>query len=72
MSTVKKTAKAAGLVMVITLVSKITGFLREVVIGSKFGTTKYVDAYNMAQNIPMVLFAAIAASIGTTVIPLFF
>ncbi|MDI3310310.1 MAG: lipid II flippase MurJ, partial [Thermoanaerobacterium sp.] len=71
MSTVKKTAKAAGLVMFITLISKITGFLREVVIGSKFGTTKYVDAYNMAQNIPMVLFAAIAASIGTTVIPLF-
>lgn len=71
MSTVKKTAKAAGLVMAITLISKITGFLREVVIGSKFGTTKYVDAYNMAQNIPMVLFAAIAASIGTTVIPLF-
>jgi MviN-like protein. len=71
MSTVRKTAKAAVLVMVITFISKITGFLREVVLGSKFGTTKDVDAYNMAQNIPMVLFAAIAASIGTTVIPLF-
>ncbi|WKV10201.1 murein biosynthesis integral membrane protein MurJ [Thermoanaerobacterium sp. CMT5567-10] len=71
MSTVRKTAKAAGLVMAITFISKITGFLREVVLGSKFGTTKDVDAYNMAQNIPMVLFAAIAASIGTTVIPLF-
>ncbi|ADL69961.1 murein biosynthesis integral membrane protein MurJ [Thermoanaerobacterium thermosaccharolyticum] len=71
MSIAKNTAKAAGLVMVITFISKVTGFLREVVLGSKFGTTKDVDAYNMAQNIPMVLFAAIAASIGTTVIPLF-
>ncbi|MEG6567074.1 murein biosynthesis integral membrane protein MurJ [Thermoanaerobacterium saccharolyticum] len=71
MSISKNTAKVAGLVMVITFISKITGFLREVVLGSKFGTTKDIDAYNMAQNIPMVLFAAIAASIGTTVIPLF-
>ncbi|SNX53531.1 murein biosynthesis integral membrane protein MurJ [Thermoanaerobacterium sp. RBIITD] len=71
MSIAKKTAKAAGLVMAITFISKITGFLREVTLGSKFGTTRDIDAYNMAQNIPMVLFAAIAAAIGTTVIPLF-
>lgn len=71
MSTGKKTIKAAGLVMAITLLSKITGFVRELALGSRFGTTMDADAYNMAQNIPMVLFAAIAAAIGTTVIPLF-
>ncbi|MDI6605397.1 MAG: murein biosynthesis integral membrane protein MurJ [Thermoanaerobacteraceae bacterium] len=71
MSTAKKTVKTAGIIMIITLMSKILGFGREVVIGSRFGTTHMVDAYNMAQNIPMVLFAAIGVAIATTVIPIF-
>ncbi|HHW57351.1 MAG TPA: murein biosynthesis integral membrane protein MurJ [Clostridia bacterium] len=71
MSTVKKTVKAAGIIMVLTFLSKIFGFLRDMTLAAKFGTSVSMDAYNMATVIPMILFAAVTASIATTVIPIF-
>lgn len=71
MSTVKKTVKAASLIMVLTLISKIFGFFRDVTLAAKFGTSVFMDAYNMATVIPMILFAAVTAAIATTVIPIF-
>ena len=71
MSTVKKTVKAASVIMVLTLISKIFGFFRDVTLASKFGTSVFMDAYNMATVIPMILFAAVTAAIATTVIPIF-
>jgi len=71
MSTVKKTVKAASVIMVLTLMSKIFGFFRDVTLAAKFGTSVFMDAYNMATVIPMILFAAVTAAIATTVIPIF-
>lgn len=71
MSTAKRTVKAAGAIMVITLLSKILGFGRDMTLASKFGTSVSMDAYNMATVIPMILFAAVSAAISTTVIPIF-
>ncbi len=63
--------KATILVMIITLLSKITGFLREILLGSAYGATYVTDAYLVALTIPQTLFASIAAAIGTTYIPLY-
>jgi len=71
MSTAKKTVKAASLIMIITLLSKVFGFLRDMTLASQFGTSVSMDAYNMATVIPMILFAAVTASIATTVVPIF-
>lgn len=71
MSTAKKTVKAASVIMIITLLSKVFGFLRDMALASKFGTSVSMDAYNMATVIPMILFAAVTASIATTVVPIF-
>lgn len=71
MSTAKRTVKAAGVVMIITLLSKILGFGRDMALASKFGTSVAMDAYNMATVVPMILFAAVSAAISTTVIPIF-
>ncbi|EMT39373.1 integral membrane protein MviN [Thermoanaerobacter thermohydrosulfuricus WC1] len=71
MSTAKKTVKAASVIMIITLLSKIFGFLRDMALASQFGTSVSMDAYNMATVIPMILFAAVTASIATTVVPIF-
>lgn len=64
-----KLAKAASLIMIITLISKIIGFLRDSLIASSFGATYQTDAYNMAITIPEILFAIFSLAITTTFIP---
>jgi putative peptidoglycan lipid II flippase len=71
MSTAKKAVKAASVIMIITLLSKVSGFLREITFAAKFGTSVSMDAYNIATVIPMTLFVAVTAAIATTVVPIF-
>jgi len=63
-------AKAASVIMVMTLVNKAVGFLRDSLVASTFGTTYQTDAYNMAMQICDVLFIMIALAISTTFIPM--
>lgn len=65
-----KLVKAATLIMVLTLVSKIIGFLRDALIASTFGATYRTDAYNIAISIPDIIFAIFSLAITTTFIPL--
>ncbi len=53
MSYIKKTA---FLITIISLISKLFGFIREVVFAYFFGTSYVVDAYLMACSIPTILF----------------
>lgn len=66
----KNLLKAAGSIMVITLVSKIIGFLRDAMIASAFGATYQNDAYIMSLTIPNILFGIFGAAITTTFIPI--
>lgn len=68
----KKTKKAAIILMIIILISKITGFLRDIILAQTFGVSEVTDAYLTALNIPVVLFNGISAAVGTTFIPIFF
>lgn len=68
----KRTKKAAVILMTIILISKMTGFLRDIVLAQTFGAGDITDAYLTALNIPVVLFNGISASLGTTFIPMFF
>ncbi|MDK2564876.1 murein biosynthesis integral membrane protein MurJ [Romboutsia sedimentorum] len=68
----KTTKKTAIILMIIILVSKVTGFLRDIVLAQTFGAGNITDAYLTALNIPVVLFTGISASLGTTFIPMFF
>ena len=65
------TAKTAVLVAVLTLMSKLIGFLREVVLANYFGAGMVTDAYNMAQSIPNYILAAIVSAVGTAYMPIF-
>lgn len=58
-------------IMVITLVSRLLGFLRETAIAANFGASDVSDAFFIAFSIPGVLFAAMASAIGTTFIPVY-
>ena len=68
----KKTKKAAIILMIIILISKVTVFLRDIILAQTFGVSEVTDAYLTALNIPVVLFNGISAAIGTTFIPIFF
>lgn len=67
-----KAKKSAVILMFITLISKITGFFRDIILAQAFGAGMITDAYLTALNIPVVLFDGISASLGTTYIPMFF
>lgn len=66
-----KTAKATFALMVVTILSKILGLLRESVLASAYGTGVYAAAYTTANSIPIVLFAIIGSSLATSLIPLY-
>lgn len=59
-------------IMLITILSKILGFARELVLASAYGTSMYSDIYLISMNIPNVIFDSIAVAISTTFIPLYF
>lgn len=66
-----KVAKATIGLILITVLSKVLGFAREVVLGAMYGATEYSDIYIISMNIPGVLFSLLGTAISTTFIPLY-
>ncbi|AEM73492.1 murein biosynthesis integral membrane protein MurJ [Caldicellulosiruptor acetigenus] len=67
----KRITKATFFVIVATILSKLFGFLREVVLGAFYGTSYKLDSLIAAQLLPGVFFASILASFSTTFIPIY-
>ena len=67
-----KVAKATVALMIVTMLSKILGFGRELVLGALYGATVYSDEFIAASNIPKVLFTLVATALATTFIPLYY
>ncbi|WP_042683491.1 murein biosynthesis integral membrane protein MurJ [Anaerosalibacter massiliensis] len=63
--------KTAVLLMIITIISKIFGFIRDVTLSYFYGTSSISDAYLISQVIPTVIFSFIGTAITTGYIPLF-
>ncbi|SMC07311.1 putative peptidoglycan lipid II flippase [Sulfobacillus thermosulfidooxidans DSM 9293] len=61
---------SAGIIFVATLISRLTGFLREVVMAAYFGTSALNDAWLMASVLPNLLFSTMNGAISVTVVPL--
>jgi putative peptidoglycan lipid II flippase len=66
-----QTTKLVSALMLIGILSKLMGFLREVVLANCYGATAHMDAFNIANNIPVILLAGLAAAITNTFIPTF-
>ena len=64
----KKTALA---LMIITILSKLIGFLREIVLAYYYGASNISDVYLIADTIPNFIFAFIGVGIATTYIPVY-
>ncbi|MGL5348079.1 MAG: murein biosynthesis integral membrane protein MurJ [Peptostreptococcaceae bacterium] len=67
-----KIAKVTIGLMIITIISKILGFGRELVLGSVYGASIYSDVYITSMNIPILIFDLIGMAIATTFIPLYY
>ena len=63
--------KTALIVMLITIVSKIFGFGREVALSYFYGASNISDAYIISITIPAVIFSFIAGGLGAGYIPMY-
>lgn len=68
----RKVAKATVVLMLATILAKVLGFARELVLASAYGASMYSDAYLTSMNIPVVIFSIMGAAIGTVFIPMYF
>lgn len=63
--------QTAMLMAILTLGSKLLGFIREMVMAGFFGTSYITDAYVMAIAIPGMIFGGIFGAVATSYMPLF-
>jgi putative peptidoglycan lipid II flippase len=63
--------KIALMLMVLTILSKLLGFIRELTLSYFYGASNISDAYLIALTIPSVIFAFIGTGIATSYIPLY-
>ncbi|GAV22036.1 murein biosynthesis integral membrane protein MurJ [Carboxydothermus pertinax] len=72
MSTRKNVAKAAGIILVMGILSRILGFVREQLLAVKFGATGISDAYVAAFTIPDFLYnLLVGGALSAAFIPVF-
>lgn len=68
----RRLARAATIVMFFFVASRVLGLLRDIVISHQFGTSRMLDAYFAAFNIPDFIFNVIAGgALGSAFIPTF-
>lgn len=63
--------KTALLIMIITIISKIFGFGREIVLSYFYGASDISDAYLIALTVPSVIFGFVGVGITTGYIPMY-
>ena len=63
--------KAGFLVMLITMITKVLGFGREVILSYIYGASDITDAYLISRTIPSTIFSFISAGIATGFIPMY-
>lgn len=61
---------SASLIFIATLVSRISGFAREIVMALFFGTSTAADSWLMASALPNLLFSTLNGALSVTVVPL--
>lgn len=63
--------RTAFIILLITLMSKIFGFLREIVLSYYYGASTISDAYLIAYTIPGFIFSFIGVGLATSFIPIY-
>ena len=64
-------AKTSFFITILLVLAHLLAFLKESIIANYFGVSLYVDAYNIAIQIPVIIFSFVAVAIKSVVIPLY-
>lgn len=59
------------LIMIITIITKVFGFLREIALTYFYGASAISDVYLIAETIPRSIFALVGTGLATTFIPIY-
>lgn len=65
-----KLIKNSIIVIILTLVGKVLGFVRDAIVASKFGASYATDIYMFSTGMVLLLFTGISTSLGTSFIPM--
>lgn len=63
--------KTAIILMIITILSKILGFTRDIILSYFYGASNISDAYLISMTIPITIFTFIGNGIATSYIPMY-
>ncbi|HZJ86805.1 MAG TPA: murein biosynthesis integral membrane protein MurJ, partial [Erysipelothrix sp.] len=69
-SSTKNVAKSAAIIVILGLLAKPLGFLREMLMGSKFGSSMETDTYILALSAIALFSGLLSKTINTTLIPI--
>ncbi|NLY46745.1 MAG: murein biosynthesis integral membrane protein MurJ [Tissierella sp.] len=64
-------AQSAAMIAIFTLISKGLGFVREVMIASKYGSGVETDTYFVAMTATVIIMGTLGSALNTTLIPIF-
>lgn len=67
----KGIVKSALLLSIVSAFGLIFSFVKEAIIARYFGTSASTDAYTIAIQIPVILFAVVSTAIQTVIVPLY-
>lgn len=70
MSRTDKLIGTTILLMLVTISIKLIGFVREIIIAAKFGTTEVVDIFVAVQTIPTVILSILGGALAAVLVPM--
>lgn len=68
---IQKIRDSVGYLIVLTVIAQFISFIRESIFAYFYGTSYRADAYVMASQIPIALFAVVTTSINTVILPIY-
>ena len=66
----KNIAITAGMISILTLISKLIGFVREMVMAGYYGTSQISDIYVLSNTIPTSILGSVFMAVATAYMPL--
>lgn len=67
----KKLSISILFMILVTLLSKITGFSREIAIAYTYGSDEYTDAFFLSTSIPLLIFSGFTIALSSVFIPIY-
>lgn len=68
---IRKLLNAATIMIMATVLTKVLGFVKDIILAKVFGTSNIMDAYVIATTIPNIILACFGVAISNSIVSLF-